>query len=230
MTTMTLKAGTSFRFLKIASSFVLAGLLAGQSAHASTYTWNGTGSAWGTASDWTPNGTPSSVTADTAAFSGLSANQTINLGAAQSVNGITVAASETGTTAFLGGGSAQSLTLGKGGITIASGAGAVSFGDGTAGNNVLFSLPVGTQTWTNNSSNALTVNDTVAAFTRATGGTLNFAGTGGFNINTTSLPNSSAGNIGTWAFFGTGTSAKYAVNNGEQSPASPARPRRPAPT
>lgn len=193
-------------------------LLAAQSVQAATYYWDGTSASWNTLGNWstasgatTPDPLALPSAADDAIFNITPVNgaETITLDADQAVGAITF--NNTGTTQLTGNGTDRTLTLGMGGITIASVAGAVTLGDGTAGNNVLLSLATGAQTWLNNSGTAFTINNTAATFTRATGATLTFnkASTGNFALSTTVLPlvNSIAG---PWAFFGTGTGQKYA--------------------
>ena len=110
-----------------------------------------------------------------------------------------------------------------GGITLASGAGPVTLGDGTtAGNNVLLSLASGQQTWANNSASNFTISNTAASFTRAIGSTLVFTtpSTGLFKMSTTVRPNTN-GIIGPWAFYrsagtadaNTAAGYNYAYNN-----------------
>jgi len=113
-----------------------------------------------------------------------------------------------------GNGTARTLTLGSGGLTM-NNTSTVTLGDGVAGNNVLINLGATGQTWTNNSSNNLTINNTVATFSRSAGGTITFnqAGAGVFSMSTTVLPNDATGIVGPWGFFGTGTSTSYAVNS-----------------
>jgi len=184
------------------SALALAALLASNSAQAATLYWDGTatgGTGWETAANWStavgattpdPAAIPGSL--DVAAFSIntiTSTPQTVNLNADQSAAGLSFLSTNTSTTALLGGGTARTLTLGSSGLTIASGAGAVTLGDGTASNNVLINLAGGiAQTWANNSANAFTISDTAAAFTRSGGATLTFS-TGVFSMSTTVLPN-----------------------------------------
>ncbi len=93
---------------------------------------------------------------------------------------------------------------------MATGAGAVTFGDGTAGNNVLLNLS-GAQTWTNNAGSAFTINNTAATFTRQTGAALTFNKVGAGNFAVTSGVTLANGIVGPWAFFGTGSSQRYAT-------------------
>jgi autotransporter-associated beta strand protein len=198
----------------------IAALLAAQSASAAPYYWDGTSASWNTVANWstasgadTPDPLALPGAADDAVFNITTVNgaETITLDADQAVQSMTF--NNTDTTTLTGGGTARTLTLGTGGITMAATAGAVTLGDGTPGNNVLLSLATGAQTWTNNSAAAFTINNTAATFTRATRATLTFnqASTGTFAIDTTELPlvNSI---VGPWAHFGTGANQRYAVS------------------
>ncbi len=217
----------AFRFL----AGTIAAALAVHSAQASTIVWDGTNASWNTNTNWsTALGatTPDPVTVpgalDDVIFNNTATNgnETVTLDANQSAKSLTF--NNTGTTALTAGGTARTLTFGtgglSGGITVASGAGAVTLGDGSAASDVLISLAGGSQTWTNNTANAFTINDSASAFTRTAGAgaTLNFnqASTGVFSMSSTVLPN--VNNIvGTWASFGTGTSTTYARNNGSNT-------------
>ena len=164
--------------------FVLA-LLSPQAARANTYTWNGTGTTWASSASWTssPSGYPTSVSTDTASFSGLTAAQTVNLNATQSVNAI-FRRFETGSTTIQGGGTSNEiLNLGSGGISIASGAGALTIGGATASNQGVTVDLNGSQTWTNSSSHVATITNGVTNLTGATTPvTLTLSGTGSFTF------------------------------------------------
>ena len=208
-----------------ATSLAVIGLMAPASfapqAQAAILYWNTTTTGlwsqktnWWTTATGTANPANAPVAADTVVFNGtgVNGNETINLGALTSIGGITF--NNTGTTTLVSDGTARTLTLGTGGITIAATAGAVTLGNATAGGNVLLALASGSQTWTNNSANAFTINNTVASFTRAAGAGLNFnkVGAGEFVMSTTVLPNTND-IVGAWATFGTGAATKYATNN-----------------
>ncbi len=85
----------------------------------------------------------------------MTANQTVNLGANRFALGLTFNSS--GTTTLQGGGANRNLSIGSGGITINSGAGAVST-NATNTERVNFLLTAN-QTWTNVSSNTFTRGD-----------------------------------------------------------------------
>ena len=212
----------AFRFL----AGTIAAALAVHSAQAATIVWDGTNASWNTNSNWST--ALDATTPDPAAVPGAlddvifnntatNGNETITLDANQAARSLTF--NNTGTTALTAGGTARTLTFGTGGLSggniVASGAGAATLGDGTAASDVLISLAGGSQSWTNNTANAFTINDSASAFTRTAGATLNFnqASSGVFSMSSTVLPN--VNNIvGTWASFGTGTSTTYARNNG----------------
>ena len=199
----------------------LAAMLWASPAGAGVVYWDGTSESWNTIANWsTASG---ATTPDPLAVPGASDDVIFNITTVNGAEVITLDADQaarsltfnhTDTTALTGGGTARTLTLGAGGITIDSTAGAVTLGDGTAGNDVLINLASGAQTWTNNSASAFTINNSAATFTRSAGATLTFnqAGAGVFAMSTTVLPNVNS-IIGPWAFFGTGSNTKYAYNN-----------------
>jgi autotransporter-associated beta strand protein len=179
--------------------------------------WDGATASWNNIANWStvsgatePDPLAVPGASDNAIFNITTVNgaQSITLGADQSATGITF--NNTGTTSLLGGGTAHTLNLGSGGINIGASAGAVTFGNGTAGDDVLFNL-TRAQTWTNNSAAAFTLNNTTFS-ARTAGSTLNFAGTGTF-ASATGFPNDSSGFSGPWAFIGTGIDTRYASNN-----------------
>jgi fibronectin-binding autotransporter adhesin len=159
--------------------FLLAGAFAGMglSAHANTSTWNGGTADWNTTGSWT-GGIP--APADTAAFGGtVASTATISTGAtATSIGAISI--SNTSTTLIEGGTVASTLSIGSG-ITIASGAGAVTIGG--AGVNALTIALNGSQSWTNSSSNFLTVQSNITNVGNLTPYTLSVNGTKGTTFN-----------------------------------------------
>jgi autotransporter-associated beta strand protein len=145
-------------------------LVAVQSARAATIYWDGTGTGWDTVGFWstavgatTPDPAAVPGAADVANFSISTITntaQTVNLNAAQSATGLIFLGTNTATTTLLGGGTNRTLTLGTSGITVNSLAGAVTVGSATAGQNVSITLG-GAQSWTDNSANALTIQNAV---------------------------------------------------------------------
>jgi autotransporter-associated beta strand protein len=199
-------------------TFVCGSLLTTPSAVAADLYWDGATASWNNIANWStvsgatePNPLAVPGASDNAIFNITTVNgaQSVTLGDDQSATGITF--NNTGTTTLLGGGTAHTLNLGSGGITIGASAGAVTFGNGTAGDDVLFNL-TRAQTWTNHSAAAFTLNNTTFS-ARTAGSTLNFAGAGTFSANATGFPNDSSGFSGPWAFIGTGTNTRYAFND-----------------
>ena len=144
-------------------------LLAAASAQAVDIYWNGTDTGWDVVANWstvsgaeTPNPIAIPTDTDIVNFSISSISntpQTINLNAIQSALRLNFLGSNTSTTTLLGGGTAYTLTLGDvygappdaNGIMVSTGAGAVTIGSTTAGDNVFLTL-VNDQAWTNNST------------------------------------------------------------------------------
>ena len=147
---------------------------------ATTYTWNLAGTDWATAGDWTNLAVPdSSGSSDVAWFnSGNYSSAQPNLAQTNSIGGLW----STGAGALNLGGS--TLTINGAtvhgnattGIELDSGAGAM-----TVSTPIIFPSTVGSQTWYNNSANALTVNGPVnlgtgMQLTLSGSGTVNFTG------------------------------------------------------
>jgi fibronectin-binding autotransporter adhesin len=151
---------------------------------AQTLYWDnvgGTANDWGSLANWStvvgggtdPVALP--TTTDTVVFSASSvaAAQTVNLNAARSVLGLDFTSGQAHS--LLGGGTNQILTLGAGGM-IKSGAGAITLGSATAGQQVALALSAD-QTWANNNNTgAITVVNGVAA-SSATARILTLGGT-----------------------------------------------------
>ncbi len=144
---------------------LLAGLLLlhSHAAFAQTSTWNVTSgtSSWNTAGSWSPSGVVGTGT--TALFSSGTGNQVITLNANQAAIGLIF--NNTGSTTIRGNSSGttlRTLTLGTSGITINAGAGAVTLGDTPATTGTVGYIINGIQSWTNNSSNTLTVTGSLA--------------------------------------------------------------------
>ncbi len=179
-------------------------------AHAASYYWNTANGTWTSNASWSNNATSGGTTgvlpgaADNVTFnqSSVNGNQTIGLGANQTTTGITFA--NTGTTLLQGGGANQTLTIGTGGLTVNSGAGAVTVGNVAANQNVSIKLS-GNQTWANNATSLLTIvngvtnTGNVTAFTLTSGGTGNTTISGaisnGGTVGTTALTKTGAGRL-----------------------------------
>ena len=202
-----------------------------QVAHAADYYWNTTTTAsWGTGANWSDNATSGGTTgvvplaADSVFFdqSAVNGGEIITLDADRAITGITF--NNTGTTTFranASGTTARKLTLGTGGITIASTAGNVTFID-TPGTYGILTIDTGTttQTWTNNAT-TLTAGPVTGSGqltltgANASGNSLGqfaldlSAYTGNLILNNARLANSAATN-------GFGTTGTILVNSGAQ--------------
>lgn len=197
------------------ASLVLLAALASVPAQAATLYWDGSGAAWNTVTSWstdsgatTPDPSAAPTASDDAVFniSTVSANQTIGLGGAnQAANSLTF--NSTGTVT-LGGGGNRDLSIGAGGITVASEAGAATIGSTTSGLNV-FTRIVASQTWTNNSASLLrAVNAASAAPTGNTPVTLTISNTNvGQMTFSNQLNNGAAGAVLSLVIDSSGTGA-----------------------
>ena len=130
-------------------------------ARAANIFWDGTGTSWNAASFWstasnatTPDPAAKPGAGDIANFniSTVNSAQTVNLDAAQAALGLVF--NSTGTVLIQTGSGTNTLTLGTSGITVNSGAGA-----DTISSAVSLGSP---QSWTNNSSNVLTVSGNIS--------------------------------------------------------------------
>jgi autotransporter-associated beta strand protein len=195
-------------------------------SQAAAYYWNTGTNTW-SGTFWSDNATSGGTTGvlptsiDTITFNQSLVNgaETISLGADRSVLGITF--SNTGTTLLQGGGTNRILTIGTSGITINSGAGAVTIGNAAANQNVAVTVN-GPQSWANNSAttftvvnavtggaNTLTLDGTGNGLTTLTGG-LSFSGAGGLVIG-------KSGTLGTTISGGTitlGGTGGIVINSG----------------
>ncbi len=164
----------------------------GLPAGAATNWWDGDGlqsnrwmltTSWATADDGT--GTPAAQpgASDLVIFNAIpfnSSNVWISIDANKSVGGLVF--NSPGTTVIGTEGANRTLTVGTDGITINPGAGTVTFGQGANNWRVLFAL-AGSQSWINNSTNAMNFADR-STVTMA-GHTLTLGGSGDMRINAT---------------------------------------------
>jgi len=174
--------------------FAIAALAAAPAASAAQLYWDGaTNGLWGTAANWAdaaasgadPAAAPTA--GDTANFNVTSLNTAIvvNLGATQEVTGINV--TSTGGVTLQGGGAANTLRIGAGGITVTgTGTNSNNFtvGNATAGEEVNVSLTA-SQTWAYNggsSGSGIVVRNGVSLANAGTQ-TLTLGGTTGPNPN-----------------------------------------------
>src|SRR5262245_49689061 len=131
------------------------------SAIAANIYWDGTGTSWNLTSPWstssfatTPNPAAPPGDNDTAIFSVLTVNtsQVVNLNADQSILGLVF--NRSNTVRIQTGSGANTLTIRTGGITLNSNAGGV---------NIISAVSLrGSQTWTNDSSDVLTVGGNIS--------------------------------------------------------------------
>ncbi len=158
--------------------FVGAFLASSLTATAGTsYTWNGTGTSWGTSTAWTVNGVPGA--SDTATFDTDATAQTVNLLTNQAINGMTFSESSAAVTLDSGNISGLTLTLGTGGISQTSG-GAVTIGGATTEN---FTLNLaGSQTWSNTSGTSMTVDANINGTATTGTQTLTTSGNAGIQL------------------------------------------------
>jgi autotransporter-associated beta strand protein len=186
--------------------------------------WDGGDGTWNLNSNWSEdaaNDTPDPANVpgqnDTAHFNRSGNNavpQTINLGAVQSALGLVF--SNTDTTNLNGLPANHGLNLYTGGITVNSGAGAVTLGSLTANEEMAFVL-VGDQTWTNNSSNPITIVNQVGLFS-GTQLTLDGSSTA-LNTIQGNMPFGGLMNVvkngtGTWVLSGNNTLGATFINEG----------------
>ena len=151
--------------LSLRKKFALSALIAGcfamaPQAHAVNLYWGSGSSSWFTAGNWTTNSTGTPITgsavptaSDLVTFNGstINGNQTVTMNAAGAALGLVF--NNTGTSALTSD-TTTARVLSIGGITVNSGAGAVTIG----GTNAITTTLTSSQTWTNNSVNTLTVN------------------------------------------------------------------------
>jgi fibronectin-binding autotransporter adhesin len=157
------------------------------SVKASTLSWDGSDStAWTTGTNWTGDVAPANnLVTDTALFNLASYTNQPDAGTT-AIKGITIGDGVTSTGALTISGT--SLSIGSSGITMNANAGAATI-----------SAPItlgAAQTWTNNSSNTLSVGS--IAPTAGSGTSVKFAGTGTINTTTTNTN----GILGAWAVTG----------------------------
>ncbi|RYD30605.1 MAG: hypothetical protein EOP87_16350, partial [Verrucomicrobiaceae bacterium] len=161
---------------------------------AATIVWDGgaagTAIDLGTAANWAGDVLPSVLTPDTAEWNGtvagpLSLVYTNNAFAGAAGNGgisLNVTAAQTAPLSIDSG--VNTVALRMNGLSIAAGAGAVSFGNATDAFNLTLGGAPGTHTWVNSSSNAVTIASDVAWGLGGGGAhVLSVGGTGDWNFN-----------------------------------------------
>ena len=206
--------------LALALAFVAA--LVTIKAQADTIYWNGEGLPWSATTSWSTDGTatapnPAAVPGilDDVVFGidGIATPQTVYLDGNQSALSLLFRATTAST--LLGGTLAtpanNTLTVGTGGITVDAGAGAVTIGQAATPGQVAVVLG-GSQSWTNNSTNLLSVLNGVTGTAGASATqTLTFAGSGN-TLLAGILGNGSAGGTLALSKSGTGTLTLTAAN------------------
>jgi fibronectin-binding autotransporter adhesin len=156
-----------------------------------TYYWNTTTTGtWSTGTNWSNSATsggttgyvPGTSSSDLAVFNQSSVNgaETVQLSSAVAIGGITFA--NTNTTLLESSTGTQTLAIGGSGITINSGAGAVTLGNSSLIVNVQLSA---SQTWTNNSTATMIVTSAITNVGNTTPFTLTVSNTtsGGITFN-----------------------------------------------
>ena len=178
-----------FRSVRFLFAAAIAALVAIPIAQAGNVTWTGTTTPgdWNTGSNWVGSSAPS--TTDTAVFSSINSAQVIRVhgtdATTKTIAGMVF--SNTGTTAIEGGnaagtGSNTSLIIGSGGITINSGAGAVTLGNSGTPFRLAVALSAD-QAWTNNSSSLFTKQGAGNSAISLGNFTLTISGSGNTTIN-----------------------------------------------
>ena len=212
----------SSRGQRLAVAVLAIAALVTANAEAATIYWTGQSLPWSATTAWsldpaatTPNPTAIPGILDDVVFGidGLATPQTVELDGNQSALSLLFRATTAST--LVGGTLAtpgnNTLTIGTGGITIDAGAGAVTIGQAAAPGQVAVVLG-GTQSWTNNSSNLLSVlNGITGTAGAAATQTLTIAGSGDTILGGI-LGNGSAGGTLALAKTGTGTLTLSAAN------------------
>ncbi|MFY7817860.1 MAG: beta strand repeat-containing protein [Akkermansiaceae bacterium] len=178
------RASRRFFVPTVLASAVVFALMGVKSAQAASMWWDGGTENWSTLAAWstiasaaTPDPTAVPGSADDVTFNRTASNTTANIvsfaGGGRAVRSMTFAT--TGTSVFRANASgtttARTLSLGAGGLTINSGAGAVTIGETPATYGAINVALTANQTWTNNSSNTFTLAGIVS-------GAFNFTKTG----------------------------------------------------
>ena len=171
----------------------LAALLGATTVMAATRTWDGgtggTGTEIGTAANWSGDTLPS-VNGDVAQWDGTVAGNlvlthgTANFAGSSGNTGVSLnlTATQTGSLSIDSGANTSGIRLNN--ITIASGAGAFTFGNGAGTFNLTIGGAAGTRTYQNDSANTATLASDLTLNTGSAGiQTFAFAGTGNWTVN-----------------------------------------------
>lgn len=177
---------------KNSRNILLAALLLGQSQAASLY-WDGGNGNWLNNAAWSTDSaaiTPDPVVAPVAADDAFFNISTANLASTVTLNGNYAARSltftNTAATNLSADGINRALSVGAGGITMASGAGTATIGSATANQNVPVTFTA-SQTWVNNSTNNIVLANIFATsaavnITKQGTGNVWYSNTGGATI------------------------------------------------
>lgn len=182
-----------------------------------TIYWDGSGTTWGAVASWStapntatpdPGAVPGAFDLATFSISTVITPQTVNLNATQAAQGLVFLGTNISQTTLLGGSGNQGLLLGASGITVNSGAGAVTIGSATSGQRVDLAL-MGSQSFTNNSTNPLSILGVSAvsgAYTLTLTGSSTAANiVSGSIINGSGTLALSKTGVGTWTLSGANT-------------------------
>jgi autotransporter-associated beta strand protein len=213
------KLALNAKSLRADTLAIFLAMLAGQSAHAATYYWDTTAttSSWNYGASWSNNSTSGGTTGvvplstDSVVFnqSSLNGQDVVQLNGTTTIAGITF--NNTGTTLIDSDtlGTARTLVIGSGGITVSSAAGAVSIGHTTNTANIALGA---SQTWTNNSA-ASTLGAANGVTSAGTSGTqtLSLAGIGNVTFSGV-IGNGATGGTLALTQIGTGTTTLTAAN------------------
>ena len=203
----------SGNLLAVASATVSIVLSMGASPlQAATISWDGNGTGatdLGTGVNWSADTVPSVVTPDTAQWNGfvtgalsLIYSNTAFAGSPGNVGvNLDITASQTSALNIDSGTNTGALRMNT--LTVASGAGAFSIGNGLNTVNLTMGGAAGTHTWTNNSSNAVTIGSDVVMGRGGAGlHVLAVTGSGDWNLN---APFTSVDAANNWAITKAGT-------------------------
>ncbi|MEK7951433.1 beta strand repeat-containing protein [Luteolibacter soli] len=172
---------------------LVAAMTAGHPAYAATVIWDGgpatTGTDIGTAENWTGDVLPSAATPDTAQWNGTPAgplslvySNALLAGVAGNTGlNLDITAAQTSAVSLDSGSNTSSLRINN--INLAAGSGSLTLGNGTDTFAITLGGAASTQTFTNASSNTVTVNSDVV-FGLGGGGNhlLNFTGSGNWSV------------------------------------------------
>ena len=188
------------RSLGFVAGLSVLGLL--QPAGGVTLTWDGGGgtSEMGTATNWTTDTLPNGTNSDIMQFDGSVAGAlnltylvtAANLGNSPGVS-LNLTSGQTSSLTIDGGSLTNNLRLNSSGVTIASGAGAFTLGNGTGSPSFNITIQNALDAFTNNSANTATVRSDVSFGVSSAGAAaLSFGGTGNWDVQAAVTPSNAA--------------------------------------